>query len=220
MIGSAFWGSLGWPSPAGGSAEAVLLLHDRVAFLLCAVSWVLFLVRSAYAWGWRSLGHRRLMEDWVLEMAWTIFPMLALVRLGFPSLRLLYFQEERFSAAYGVRIVGHQWFWEYDYPGGWLSRSDSVPTLAAGFRRLSGVSAPLFLPVGVRCRRLVTSADVLHSFSLPACGVKVDAVPGRLNSLCFFVHRPGFFYGQCSELCGANHTFMPVLAYRLPCELF
>nr|AMJ16559.1 cytochrome c oxidase subunit 2 [Leucosolenia complicata] len=163
-------------------------------------------------------------EDWLVEGAWTVLPAGLLTALGGASLRLLYAQEDRGASAYGVRIVGHQWFWEHERADGEApseavaSAARRVRDLRRGSKRLCETDDPICLPVGVRIRASVTSADVLHSFSLPAVGLKVDAVPGRLNVAAFFLARAGMYHGRCSELCGANHSFMPVCVVALPSD--
>ena len=134
--------------------------------------------------------------------------------LAFPSLRLLYLIDEVRQPAVTVKTIGHQWYWRYEYTDFLRLEFDSyiIPTedLEDGQFRLLEVDHRVVLPIGVEIRFLVTSADVIHAWTIPALGVKVDAVPGRLNQLGFTVNRPGVFYGQCSEICGSNHSFIPI----------
>ena len=150
-----------------------------------------------------------------------------------PSFALLYAMEEKFVPAVTVKAVGHQWCWEYQYnlsvatPEGYHEGSTQFDAymvadtdLPVGAPRLLETDRVVALPVGRHVRLLTTSADVIHSWALPAAGVKMDAIPGRLNQVNLYFNRQGLFYGQCSELCGVNHGFMPITVKVLPYERF
>lgn len=153
-------------------------------------------------------------ENHELETLWTISPAIILTTLALPSLRLLYLLDEVATPSITIKTTGHQWYWSYDYADFASIEFDSyiIPTeeLSIGEFRLLEVDNRLVLPWGVESRILITAADVLHSWTIPRIGVKADAVPGRLNQVTIFPIRPGIFYGQCSEICGANHSFMPI----------
>ena len=153
-------------------------------------------------------------ENHELEITWTLLPGIILILLALPSLRLLYLIEETTNPLLVVKIIGHQWYWSYDYGATTGLEFDSfiVPTrdLNPGDLRLLEVDNRIVLPWGIEARLLVTSADVLHSWTIPSAGVKADAVPGRLNQIILTPIKPGVFYGQCSEICGANHSFIPI----------
>jgi cytochrome c oxidase subunit 2 len=156
-----------------------------------------------------------------LELFWTTAPAAILVSIALPSFALLYAMEEKGDYHLSVKAIGHQWYWEYqlvaDYR--WLtslvqftfdSYMVSDDSLEVGQFRLLEVDRKLVLPVNTPIRVLTSSADVIHSWALPAAGVKMDAIPGRLNQVNLYFNRSGIFYGQCSELCGVNHGFMPI----------
>jgi cytochrome c oxidase subunit 2 len=154
-----------------------------------------------------------------IEIVWTIIPSVILMFLGIPSFTLLYAMEEVVDPALTLKVIGRQWYWTYEYSDYKSGDSDSiqfdsymVPTdeLEPGGLRLLEVDNSVVLPVKTHVRVLVTSSDVLHCWSLPSAGVKMDCVPGRLNQVSLFLNREGTFYGQCSELCGVNHGFMPI----------
>ena len=153
-------------------------------------------------------------ENHELEAIWTLSPAIILVILALPSLRLLYLLDEVAAPAITVKTTGHQWYWSYDYADFINIEFDSyiIPSneLANGEFRLLEVDNRIVLPWAVETRMLITAADVLHSWTIPRIGVKADAVPGRLNQVTLFPTRPGVFYGQCSEICGANHSFIPI----------
>jgi len=152
----------------------------------------------------------------LLEVAWTIIPVIILVIIAVPSFKLLYYEAEIPKPDVTIKVIGKQWFWTYEYPGAGANfQYDSLPLSdaqdkAAGEPRLLGVDNVVVVPVNKVIEIVTTGADVIHSWALPQMGVKMDAVPGRLNHTWFKATRTGTFYGQCSELCGAKHAFMPI----------
>lgn len=150
----------------------------------------------------------------LLEIVWTAVPVLILVVITIPSLRVLYFLDRVEDADMTVKIVGHQWYWSYEYPDNDDMTFDSYivdeDDLEEGQPRLLTVDNALVVPAGKNIRLLMASDDVIHSWAVPSLGVKLDAVPGRLNETWVKVNEPGIYYGQCSELCGVNHGFMPI----------
>jgi len=167
---------------------------------------------------------RSLVEGQEIETIWTVIPAIILIFLALPSLRLLYLLDEVGDCSLTVKSIGHQWYWSYEYSDFLNIEFDSyiVPTneLERGDFRLLEVDHRVVLPTQTDIRVLVTSADVIHSWTVPSLGVKADAVPGRLNQLRFYVKYPGVFYGQCSEICGANHSFIPIVVEAVPLKNF
>ncbi len=149
-----------------------------------------------------------------LEIVWTTVPVLILVAIAIPSLRLLYFEESTPEADLTIKTIGHQWYWSYEYPdhGGFTFDAIMIPDdeLTEGQLRLLSTDNDVVLPVGKVIRVLVTASDVIHSWAMPQMGIKTDAVPGRTNELWLEIDTPGTYYGQCSELCGQLHGFMPI----------
>jgi cytochrome c oxidase subunit 2 len=161
----------------------------------------------------------------VIEIIWTIIPSLILAWIAIPSFALLYGMDETIDPSITVKAIGRQWYWSYEYSDeiGFISfDSYMIPEsdLEKGQLRLLEVDNPLVLPTNTHIRVLVTASDVLHSWAIPSLGVKMDAVPGRLNQTSIFIKRPGTFYGQCSEICGVNHGFMPIKIKAMPFEEF
>ena len=150
----------------------------------------------------------------VLEVLWTALPVLILVVVAVPSLKLLFFMDRTHEADMTLKVVGHQWYWSYAYPdhGDFTFDSLMIPDdeLKPGQPRLLAVDNQVILPVETNVRVLLTSADVIHSWAVPALGIKTDTVPGRTNETWLRINQEGTYYGQCSELCGVNHGFMPV----------
>ncbi|HEX4273244.1 MAG TPA: cytochrome c oxidase subunit II [Rhizomicrobium sp.] len=152
----------------------------------------------------------------ILEVAWTIIPVIILVVIAIPSFKLLYFEADIPKPDVTFRAIGKQWFWTYEYPGQAANFTfdslhlEDAADKAAGKPRLLGVDNPVYVPVNKVIEVDTIGADVIHSWAMPQMGVKMDAVPGRINKTWFKATRTGIFYGQCSELCGANHAFMPI----------
>src|SRR5262249_38229115 len=150
-----------------------------------------------------------------VEVLWTILPILILVIIAIPSFRLLYFQRDIPKADMTIKITGNQWFWSYEYPDNDGISFDSIilseaDAAKAGAPYKLAVDNPAVVPIGKTVRIIVTGADVIHSWTIPAFGSKIDAIPGRLNEDWFKVEQAGTFFGQCSELCGKDHAFMPI----------
>jgi cytochrome c oxidase subunit 2 len=150
----------------------------------------------------------------MLEIIWTLVPVLILVIIVIPSMKLLYFADKTVDAEMTVKVTGYQWYWGYEYPdhGGinFMSNMVKDEELKDGQPRLLATDNAVVVPVDTNIRIVTTASDVLHSWAMPALGVKMDAVPGRLNETWMRVEKEGTFYGQCSELCGVNHGFMPI----------
>jgi cytochrome c oxidase subunit 2 len=155
-----------------------------------------------------------ILESQSLELFWTVVPAIILLLIGFPSIRLLYLLDEIYRPIITLKTIGHQWYWSYEYSDFLDIEFDSyiipVQEIREESVRLIDVDNRTVLPINTQVRNLITAADVLHSWTVPSLGVKADAVPGRLNQIRFYINQPGLFFGQCSEICGANHRFMPI----------
>nr|AER58566.1 cytochrome oxidase subunit 2 [Geositta crassirostris] len=159
-----------------------------------------------------------------VELVWTILPAIVLIMLALPSLQILYMMDEIDEPDLTLKAIGHQWYWTYEYTDFKDLSFDSymIPTqeLPLGNFRLLEVDHRVVIPMESPIRIIVTADDVLHSWAVPSLGVKTDAIPGRLNQTSFIATRPGIFYGQCSEICGANHSFMPIVVESAPLNYF
>nr|UZI00046.1 cytochrome c oxidase subunit 2 [Andricus mairei]UZI00098.1 cytochrome c oxidase subunit 2 [Andricus mairei]UZN92489.1 cytochrome c oxidase subunit 2 [Andricus mairei]UZN92515.1 cytochrome c oxidase subunit 2 [Andricus mairei] len=162
-------------------------------------------------------------ENQMIEIVWTLFPIYVLILMSIPSLKILYLSDEMYSPIMSIKSVGHQWYWSYEIPdfknvnfeSFMLSDFDNLDSF-----RLLDVDNRLVLPMNLQIRMLVSSDDVIHSFTIPSMGIKVDGMPGRINQLNLFINRPGVFFGQCSEICGANHSFMPIVIESTNLKMF
>lgn len=153
----------------------------------------------------------------LIEIIWTIIPTLILMLIAFPTFALIYSLDEGITPELTLKVIGHQWYWYYelsdfsDYDISFTSymlNDDSLVNYTD--RRVLSVDNPVYLPINTHIRFLLTAADVIHAWAVPAMGLKLDAVPGRLNQMFTFINAPGVYYGQCSEICGVNHGFMPI----------
>lgn len=157
-------------------------------------------------------------------MIWTILPIFILFVIATPSLKVLYIIDDPFSPNLTIKAIGHQWYWSYEYSDFPEIEFNSYITpqneTLRRESRLLETDNNLVLPVNTQIRLIATAADVIHAWTVPSLGVKADAVPGRLNQLIFSVKRPGLFYGQCSEICGANHRFIPIKLEVVPINNF
>lgn len=160
----------------------------------------------------------------LVEVVWTVVPVLILVVIAIPSLRILYFSDRVETAEMTIKAVGHQWYWSYEYPDHGNFTFDALrkpdEELASGEPRLLATDLNVVLPVDTNIRLLITADDVLHAWAVPSFGVKRDAVPGRINETWVRIEREGVYYGQCSELCGKDHAFMPIAVEAVSKEKF
>nr|AXA45220.1 cytochrome c oxidase subunit II [Clavatula tripartita] len=216
------WGQLGFQDGASPLMEELIFFHDHAMMILIMI--ISLVGYAALSLMTSNYTCRSLVEGQEIETIWTIIPAFILVFLALPSLRLLYLLDEIGNCSLTVKSIGHQWYWSYEYSDFSNIEFDSymIPTneLEPGDFRLLEVDHRVVLPTETDVRVLVTSADVIHSWTVPSLGVKVDAIPGRLNQLGFFIKYPGVFYGQCSEICGANHSFMPIVIEAVPLSNF
>ena len=208
----ATWMQTGFQRGASSLQEQLIFFNDYALSILVFITVIVgFFMISLTR---NKLINRFLLEGQTIEIIWTVLPAVILVILALPSLRLLYLIDEVTEPSLTLKAIGHQWYWSYEYSDFNDLTFDSyiVPTaeLELGDFRLLEVDNRITLPYITDIRVLVSAADVLHSWTIPALGVKADAVPGRLNQINLLINRPGLFYGQCSEICGANHRFIPI----------
>lgn len=225
--------------PATTIMEGLLVFNKHllyiVVFIVGGVAWLMgstltnfdeFNVKSSSSFYHSSF----------LEVIWTSVPALVLLKLSSPSFSLLYSTDEISTPELTIKIIGHQWFWSYEmsdfdtllkscknskfktlkYTCYLLSEENILENKYSGFFRLLETNKRIMFPLNTHLRLLVTSMDVLHSWTIPSLGIKIDACPGRLNQVNIFLKRIGMFFGQCSEICGVNHGFMPIVILVIP----
>lgn len=196
--------------------------HDHAIFFITLV--ITFVFFASVSLIINTFKCRNIYEAQEIESIWTVLPAVILLFLAVPSLRLLYLIDEVNKPFLTLKTIAHQWYWSYEYADFSNIEFDSyiIPDneLTIGEHRLLEVDNRLVVPVQLPIRILVTSSDVIHSWTIPRLGVKIDAVPGRLNQISFNVTAPGVLYGQCSEICGANHSFIPIALEAVNFESF
>lgn len=216
------WGQLGLQDAVSPLITQLTLFHDHRISIITLI-WTLTLYLLTYA-VINSYYTPRLLEAQVIETVWTITPCVILLALIIPSLRILYLMEGTDSPEITIKSIGHQWYWSYEYSDldGLDYRSYIIPEnqLLAGIYRLLEVDNRAVLSLITETRILVTAEDVIHAWSVPRMGLKVDAIPGRLNQLSVSPSAIGIFYGQCSEICGTNHSFIPIILEVVPTKPF
>lgn len=272
-------GNFGFQEAATRTMDALVRLHHYVMlFVMFIAGFVAYLFIMCLYYFWYQVVIRQLnitfgqtraiTKDTVIEFIWTVIPSLIIFVIALPSLSLLYAMDEVLDPHLMVKILGHQWYWSYEYSvvsyysnhmalkfffnygynlplhytpfelnnnsfyypniilfnKNWVYDSYMVEdVLSASSRnkfRLLEVDKPLYLPIKQRGMLLITSTDVIHSFAVPSLGIKIDACPGRVNQICFYIDKAGVYYGQCSELCGVNHAFMPICILGVHIDVF
>nr|YP_010409469.1 cytochrome c oxidase subunit II [Pithecia vanzolinii]YP_010409560.1 cytochrome c oxidase subunit II [Pithecia pissinatti]YP_010409586.1 cytochrome c oxidase subunit II [Pithecia mittermeieri]YP_010409599.1 cytochrome c oxidase subunit II [Pithecia albicans]URH14302.1 cytochrome c oxidase subunit II [Pithecia sp. MJ-2022]URH13808.1 cytochrome c oxidase subunit II [Pithecia vanzolinii]URH13938.1 cytochrome c oxidase subunit II [Pithecia pissinatti]URH13964.1 cytochrome c oxidase subunit II len=204
---------LGLQNATSPIMEELIAFHDHALMIIFLISSLVLYTISLMLT--TKLTHTSTMNAQEIEMIWTILPAIILVMIALPSLRILYMTDEFNKPYLTLKAIGHQWYWSYEYSDYEDLAFDSyiMPTyfLEPGEFRLLEVDNRTTLPMEADIRMLISSQDVLHSWAVPSLGIKADAIPGRLNQAMVASMRPGLFYGQCSEICGSNHSFMPIV---------
>nr|QWY25995.1 cytochrome c oxidase subunit II [Morphostenophanes yunnanus] len=202
--------------------EQLAFFHDHTLLILITIT---ILVSQMMAGLFiNKFTHRFLLEGQTIELIWTVLPAITLIFIALPSLRLIYILDETSNPAVSIKTVGHQWYWSYEYSDFKNTEFDSymVPATEPSITafRLLDVDNRMVVPFSSHIRMLISAADVIHSWTLPSMGVKVDATPGRLNQVAITASRSSVFFGQCSEICGANHSFMPIVVESISPSFF
>nr|AHB23640.1 cytochrome c oxidase subunit II [Ceratobaeus sp. MM-2013] len=199
----------------------MIFFHELIMFIIISITstilyFMMILIKN-------KMYSNKIIDHQILETIWTILPLMILFILAIPSITLLYMTDELKSPNLTVKSIGRQWYWSYEYPQLINIKFDSFMTSSAlmpSHFRLLDVDHRMILPINMKIRLLTTSNDVIHSFTIPSMGFKMDSIPGRINQSSFSSFIPGTYYGQCSEICGMNHSFMPIVAELVSKSLF
>jgi len=213
--------------------EGLVELHDNIMYylvvILFAVAWIMVSIIRNYIDTKSPIAHKYLNHGTLIELIWTITPAIILILIAFPSFKLLYLMDEVNDSSKSILAEVHQWYWSYQYPDFLNSDEELIEfdsylvpesDLEEGGLRMLEVDNRVILPEFTSVRLIITSGDVIHSFSCNSLGIKCDAYPGRLNQVSVFVNREGVFYGQCSEICGILHSSMPIVMESVSLEKF
>jgi cytochrome c oxidase subunit II len=216
------WG-IGLQPGAGPVKDAIHDFNTMVLWIIIAITIFVMLLLAYCMWRFRESANptpSRTSHNTPLEIAWTVVPVLILLIIAIPSFRLIYYQDRARDAELTINVQGRQWYWNYTYPdhGGFNFDSRPIPDneIQQGQLRSLSVDEPLVIPVGANIRVLTTGQDVIHSFFVPALGVQKYTIPGRTLETWFRAGREGIFYGQCNQICGTNHWFMPIAVRAVP----
>jgi cytochrome c oxidase subunit 2 len=224
---------ISFQDPASPIMEGIITLHHDIVFyetiIFGIVFWIFIRTITLFHES-KNTGYRfSINHNIFLEFIWTLIPALILLVIAVPTFGLLYGMDDVVAPELTIKVLGHQWYWRYEYADYQLAdrtcviiESYMVPEedLKEGQLRLLEVDNRLVLPITTNIRVLITAADVIHSWAVPSLGIKVDACPGRINAQTMYINRTGLFYGQCSEICGVNHGFMPIVIEAVPLNGF
>lgn len=206
--------------------ETIQELHTILLMLITGIAFLVAGLLAFVIWRYRKKKNpvpSQKVHNVPLEIIWTAIPTCIVIALMFPALRALYFMDQVPDAAFTIKVTGHQWYWSYAYPDhkiGFDSYMIADKDLKLGDLRLLTVDNPLVIPARTVVRIQTTSADVIHSWAVPSFGIKRDSIPGRLSEVWVRVDKEGTYYGQCSELCGTGHAFMPIQVKVVSKEAF
>nr|YP_010478322.1 cytochrome c oxidase subunit II [Nesophrosyne sp. 21 GMB-2012]UVI59766.1 cytochrome c oxidase subunit II [Nesophrosyne sp. 21 GMB-2012] len=218
----ALWNMISFQDPATPIMEQLITFHDHTMMIIIMITMsVLYMISSLLT---NKLINRNMLESQMIELIWTILPAFLLITIALPSLKILYLLEEMNKPLISLKAIGHQWYWSYELSDFKNVEFDSymknINSLEKNEYRLLEVDNRIVLPFNTKTRILVSSLDVIHSWTVPALGIKIDGTPGRINQSSIMVTRPGIYYGQCSEICGANHSFMPIMIESVDMKSF
>jgi len=214
-------------TPATPVMENIVGFNDMLFAIIATIFFVVLALLLYTLWRFNAKRNPRpskTTHNTLLEVIWTAVPIMILVVIAIPSFKLLYYMDRVEDADLTIKAIGHQWYWSYEYPdnGNFTFDALIVPDdeIADGQLRLLTTDNAVVLPVNTTIRLQTTADDVIHSWAMPSFGIKLDAVPGRLNETWMRIEREGTYYGQCSELCGVNHGFMPIMVKAVSKEAF
>nr|YP_010958557.1 cytochrome c oxidase subunit II [Centrotypus laticornis]UXF57633.1 cytochrome c oxidase subunit II [Centrotypus laticornis] len=202
--------------------EQLIIFHDHGMMIITMITvtvgyTIISLTTSKHT-------SRYILENQLIELIWTLIPTITLIFIALPSLQILYLIEESMKPMISIKVIGHQWYWSYEYSDFNELEFDSYMKPSMNLNknefRLLDVNNRMMIPFNTTTRILTSSADVIHSWTIPSAGIKIDASPGRINQSNMMINRPGLFFGQCSEICGPNHSFMPIVMESINMKSF
>lgn len=218
---------MGFQEPHSSSAERIFAFHDLLLYIESGIVIFVLIIMATIIIRFNSKSNplpSKTSHNTLLEVVWTLLPILILVGISVPSLKLLYFTDRTPNPELTIKVTGNQWYWTYGYPDSGDFEFDSViveaEDLEAGQPRMMTVDNPLVLPINTNIRFVLGTNDVIHNFAMPSLGLKLDTTPGRANETWANIDSEGTYYGMCSELCGVNHGFMPIQIEAVSKEAF
>nr|YP_010531218.1 cytochrome c oxidase subunit II [Nesodiprion japonicus]UXW93505.1 cytochrome c oxidase subunit II [Nesodiprion japonicus] len=214
------WMTISFQDANSPSMEQLINFHDYTMIILILITMsILYLMMTMIL---NKFINKNLLNKQNIEIIWTITPAILLILIALPSIHLLYLTDEINKPLITIKIIGHQWYWSYEYSDFKNIEFDSYMNKSLNINsfRLIDVDNNMIVPLNTQIRLIISSNDVIHSWAMPMIGKKLDAIPGRLNQTSIMIKRPGLMFGQCSEICGANHSFMPIVIESIPMIFF
>nr|YP_010381711.1 cytochrome c oxidase subunit II [Augilina tetraina]UDL72086.1 cytochrome c oxidase subunit 2 [Augilina tetraina] len=204
------WMKFNLMNSASPIMEQLIMFHDHTMMIIMFIMIMVMMMMSMMLKS--KFSSRNILENQFLETLWTVIPAVTLIFIALPSLKILYIMEEMINPSITVKVMGHQWYWTYEYSDKKKMEIESymINKPKTSEFRLLEVTNRLILPFLTQTRMIISSSDVIHSWTIQSLGLKMDAIPGRLNQSSILLKKPGVFFGQCSEICGMNHSFMPI----------
>nr|ATA58320.1 cytochrome c oxidase subunit II [Bolivaritettix sikkinensis] len=218
----ATWNNINLQDSLSPLMEQLSFFHDHsMSIIMMITSIVSYMMSQIFM---NKMSFRYMLSEHTIETIWTMIPTMVLIFIAMPSLHLLYMMDDSTESNITIKTIGRQWYWSYEYSDFHKVEFDSFMvsenSMKSNFFRLLDVDNRTTLPINTYIRILTSASDVLHSWTIPSLGVKIDATPGRLNQSMFLIKRPGIMFGQCSEICGINHSFMPIAIEAINLKLF
>nr|WDY84617.1 cytochrome c oxidase subunit II [Macrodiprion sp. 2 GYN-2022c] len=214
------WSSMNFQNANSPIMEQLIFFHDYTMIILILIT--MSIMYLMFMMMMNKFVNKNLLNKQNIEIIWTITPSILLIFIAMPSIHLLYLTDEISKPLITIKTIGHQWYWSYEYSDFKNIEFDSYmnKSLKLNSFRLLDVDNNTIIPLNTQLRMIITSNDVIHSWTIPSIGKKIDAIPGRLNQISLLITRPGLMFGQCSEICGANHSFMPIVIESIPMNFF
>nr|AWX92094.1 cytochrome c oxidase subunit II [Ugyops sp. APL-2018] len=214
------WTKLAMQDSSSPIMEQLMFFHDHtMAIVIAITTMVIYMMMKLLK---NKMINTKMNEHQMIETTWTIMPAMILVMIAIPSLKILYMMEEMINPTVSIKTMGHQWYWTYEYSDKKKNEMESYMKKNTKKQeiRLMEVDNRMKMPLLTQIRMIVSSSDVIHSWTIQSMGIKMDAIPGRLNQLNLMSKKPGLFFGQCSEICGTNHSYMPITVESIKMKLF
>nr|AGC22350.1 cytochrome c oxidase subunit II [Paramastax nigra] len=218
----ATWSNMYFQDGNSPLMEQLMFFHDHAMIILIMITMIvsyfmIYLIKN-------NMSNKMLLHGHTIETIWTILPTITLIFIAFPSIRMLYLIDDNSNMMLTIKTIGRQWYWSYEYSDfinmefdSFMISNNNIPMNSF---RLMEVDNRMMMPMNTAIRIMATASDVIHSWTIPSLGIKIDATPGRLNQSSFNINKPGILFGQCSEICGINHSFMPIMIESTSNNLF
>nr|YP_010586461.1 cytochrome c oxidase subunit II [Plectrocnemia tortosa]UZZ44262.1 cytochrome c oxidase subunit II [Plectrocnemia tortosa] len=211
------WSNIHFQNSNSPLMENLIFFHENNMMILMTITSFVFIYMLISSFN--KLNNLMTLENQIIEMIWTLLPIIFLIFIALPSLNILYIIDETNFPSITIKMMGNQWYWSYEYNDFKKIEFNSFMINNNKFRLLE-VDNNIILPMNLFIKGLISSNDVIHSWTIPSLGVKADAMPNRLNQISFMIKNPGMMFGQCSEICGINHSFMPICIESINLKYF